>query len=177
MRTESLIADITTLDVDAVVNAANSKLLGSSGVDGAIHRAGGSEILKACEEIRRTTHKKGLPTGEAVITTAGKMPSRFVIHTVGPIHNILKDQSALLEACYINALRLADEHKCKSVAFPAISTGIYGYPKDEAARISFDAVKKAEEGLNHIERVIFVFHDKEHHNLFLEVTGFEKVDS
>jgi O-acetyl-ADP-ribose deacetylase (regulator of RNase III) len=135
------VGDITKQDVDALVNAANSTLLGGGGVDGAIHRAGGPAIVEACREIRRTTYPDGLPTGEAVITTAGELPARYVIHTVGPIYGRHRGQEAeLLAACYQNSLSLAAQNNLTSIAFPAISTGAFGYPLHEAARISSVAI-------------------------------------
>lgn len=135
------VGDITRQDVDAIVNAANSSLMGGGGVDGAIHRAGGPAILEACREIRRTQYPNGLPTGEAVITTAGDLLARYVIHTVGPVygqHNGTEAQ--LLAACYKNSLRFASSHSLPSVAFPAISTGVFGYPLSEAAAVSSQAL-------------------------------------
>ncbi|HEX4900136.1 MAG TPA: O-acetyl-ADP-ribose deacetylase, partial [Pyrinomonadaceae bacterium] len=129
-----IIGDITQQQVEAIVNAANSSLLGGGGVDGAIHRVGGPEILAECRDIRRTSHPQGLPTGEAVITTAGRLPAKHVIHTVGPIYGSHNGtEAALLAACYENSLTLAASHSLSSVAFPSISTGAYGYPKPEAA--------------------------------------------
>ncbi|HKA31667.1 MAG TPA: macro domain-containing protein, partial [Candidatus Binatia bacterium] len=116
------VGDITREEVDAVVNAANSTLLGGGGVDGAIHRAGGPEIKKACEEIRRTRYPDGLPTGQAVLTTAGGMAAKCVIHTVGPVYSQSQDKSAQLAACYTNSLALAAENALRTIAFPAIST-------------------------------------------------------
>ncbi len=134
-RVEVVVGDITTLAVGAVVNAANSALLGGGGVDGAIHRAGGPEILAACRVLRRDLWPQGLPTGEAVATTAGAMPCDEIIHTVGPIWSeVPGDPEDLLGRCYRSCLRLAAERGHASVAFPAISTGVYGYPKDEAVR-------------------------------------------
>jgi O-acetyl-ADP-ribose deacetylase (regulator of RNase III) len=134
--------DITREASDAVVNAANSSLMGGAGVDGAIHRAGGAQILEACLEIRRTRYPEGLPTGEAVITTAGLLPARYVIHTVGPIWGQHAGREAeLLAACYRNSLALAAEHKLGSIAFPAISTGAYGYPQEEAAGVASEAIR------------------------------------
>ena len=128
--------DITEEAVDAIVNAANSTLLGGGGVDGAIHAKGGPAILEECEKIRATTHPDGLPTGEAVITTGGDLPAKHVIHTVGPIYGDHNGQEAeLLASCYRNSVRLAVEHGLASIAFPSISTGAYGYPKDEAATV------------------------------------------
>jgi O-acetyl-ADP-ribose deacetylase len=132
-----LAGDITKQRVDAIVNAANSTLRGGGGVDGAIHEAGGPEILAACEELRRTRYPQGLPTGEAVITTGGRLPARYVIHTVGPIKGVHGAADAeLLAACYRHSLTLAAQHGLRSVAFPAISTGVYGYPRDEAAAVA-----------------------------------------
>ncbi|MBV9209157.1 MAG: O-acetyl-ADP-ribose deacetylase [Acidobacteria bacterium] len=158
-RVVVLTGDITRQEVDAVVNAANSTLLGGGGVDGAIHRAGGASILEECREIRRTQYPEGLPTGEAVITSGGHLPARHVIHTVGPIYGEHRGREAeLLAACYINSLRLAAEHGLASLAFPAISTGIYGYPRAQAAAVSSEAVKgflKSDDKL--IEEIRLVF--------------------
>jgi O-acetyl-ADP-ribose deacetylase (regulator of RNase III) len=141
-RVRVLVGDITRQEVDAVVNAANSTMLGGGGVDGAIHRAGGSIILEECRELRRTRYPEGLPTGEAVVTTGGNLPARFVIHTVGPIYGQHNGREAqLLAACYLNSLRLAAERALESVAFPSISTGAYGYPREEAAPIVSEAIK------------------------------------
>ena len=128
--------DITEQDVDAIVNAANSTLLGVGGVDGAIHRKGGARILEECREIRRTEYPQGLPTGKAVITTGGNLTARFVIHTVGPIYGRHDGAEAdLLADCYRNCLSLATENSLETIAFPSISTGAFGYPKHEAAKI------------------------------------------
>lgn len=124
--------DITTCEVDAIVNAANSSLLGGGGVDGAIHRAGGSEILQACKKIRADALPEGLPTGEAVATTAGRLPATWVIHTVGPVHAKKTDHTELLRSCYRSSLTVADEIGAATVAFPLISAGVYGWPKDDA---------------------------------------------
>ncbi len=130
------VGDITAENVDAVVNAANSSLLGGGGVDGAIHSKGGSEVLRACRLIRQDQFPDGLPTGEAVITTAGNLPAKYVIHTVGPVYGENGGRDAdLLAAAYENSLRLAAENGLSSIAFPSISTGVYGYPKDEAAQV------------------------------------------
>lgn len=135
------VGDITREAVDAIVNAANSSLMGGAGVDGAIHRAGGPAILDECRRIRRTKYPQGLPTGEAVMTTAGELPSRHVIHTVGPIFGQHRGQEAeLLAACYKNSLRLAAQNSLASISFPAISTGAYGYPLAQAARVSSAAI-------------------------------------
>src|SRR3954471_9713861 len=131
-RVTVVVGDITTQDVEAVVNAANSSLLGGGGVDGAIHRAGGPQILQECREIRQTRFPEGLPTGEAVVTTGGKLPALYVIHTVGPIYGHQGGKEAeLLANCYHNSLTLAVEKNLTSVAFPSISTGVYDYPRDE----------------------------------------------
>lgn len=126
--------DITTFDVDAIVNAANHSLLGGGGVDGAIHRAGGKAILRECQRLRETEWPDGLPTGEAVATTGGDLPARHVIHTVGPTWAETKDKSELLRSCYRNSLRVADELGARTLAFPLISAGVYRWPKDDAVR-------------------------------------------
>lgn len=152
------VGDVTREGVDAIVNAANSTLLGGGGVDGAIHRAGGPEILEACRRIRATRYPKGLPTGEAVITTGGRLPARHVIHTVGPIYGRHGgDEARLLAACYENSIALADENALRTIAFPAISTGVYGYPKDEAARVALAAIRLALERHPSITEVRLVF--------------------
>ena len=142
-RVRVVVGDITRQATDAVVNAANSTLLGGGGVDGAIHRAGGPAILEECRELRRTRYPEGLPTGEAVATTAGLLPARFVIHTVGPVWGEHAGREPeLLAACYRNSLALAARSELTTVAFPAISTGVYGYPKPEAAAVASLAVKE-----------------------------------
>ena len=152
------VGDLTHEAVDAIVNAANSSLLGGGGVDGAIHRAGGPDILAECREIRRTRHPDGLPTGQAVITSGGKLPARFVIHTVGPVYGQHGgDEARLLADCYRNAIALAAESALKTIAFPAISTGVYGYPKDEAARVSVAAIEAALKRYPQIEEVRLVY--------------------
>ena len=135
--------DITRLEVDAIVNAANHSLMGGGGVDGAIHRAAGPELKQACQHLRDTDWPDGLPDGEVALTDGFKLPARYVIHTVGPVYAKTKDKSHLLANCYRNALALADEHGCRSIAFPAISTGVYGYPFDEAARVVLDVLIEA----------------------------------
>jgi O-acetyl-ADP-ribose deacetylase len=161
--------DITRQNVDAIVNAANSSLLGGGGVDGAIHRAGGPAILSACRELRRTTWPSGLPTGEAVITPGGELPARFVIHTVGPIHGSHSgNEAALLASCYRKSLCLADEHGLRSIAFPAISTGIYGYPRSEAAAVSSRTIASALAELPRIREVRLVFFSPPDLAAFLE---------
>jgi O-acetyl-ADP-ribose deacetylase (regulator of RNase III) len=133
--------DITTLSVDAIVNAANSSLMGGGGVDGAIHRAGGPAILAACREIRRTRFPDGLPPGEAVETTAGALPARLVIHTVGPVwHGGTHGEEQTLHGCYQSCLEIAARRALQTIAFPAISTGVYGFPRDRAARIVWKTI-------------------------------------
>lgn len=173
-RVVVVVGDITQLDVDAVVNAANSSLLGGGGVDGAIHRAGGPEILHECREIRRTRYREGLPTGEAVITSAGKLPARYVIHTVGPIYGDEPDREAeLLAACYRNSLLLAREHALGSIAFPSISTGVYGYPKPEASAVSSRAIKEFLSLDGAIQQVRLVFFHERDARVFLDYHEFE----
>jgi len=163
-----IVGDITIQDVDVLVNAANSSLLGGGGVDGAIHRAGGPAILEACREIRRTQYPAGLPTGEAVITTAGNLPARYIIHTVGPVYGQHNGREAqLLSACYQNSLRLAASHSLKSIAFPAISTGAFGYPSSEAAAVSFEAVMEYLAGDDTVEEVRLVFFRRSDADAFL----------
>jgi O-acetyl-ADP-ribose deacetylase (regulator of RNase III) len=163
------VGDITQQDVDAVVNAANSSLLGGGGVDGAIHRAGGPAILEACKEIRRTEYPQGLPTGEAVITPGGNLLARYVIHTVGPIYGAHKGLEAeLLAACYRNSLRLASAHSLASIAFPAISTGVYGYPRDEAAAVASTALVEYLSGDDVLKQVRLIFFKRSDAEAFLE---------
>jgi O-acetyl-ADP-ribose deacetylase len=156
------VGDITKEEADAIVNAANSSLMGGGGVDGAIHRAGGPEILEACRRIRECEYPDGLPTGKAVITTGGRLPARYVIHTVGPIHGQHGGEEArLLAACYENAIALAAKNGLETIAFPAISTGVYGYPKDEAARVSRAAIDLALDRYPSIREVRLVFFSEE----------------
>ncbi|WP_433251118.1 O-acetyl-ADP-ribose deacetylase [Streptosporangium sp. CA-135522] len=147
--------DITAQDVDAVVNAANSSLLGGGGVDGAVHRRGGPEILQECRALRASRYGKGLPTGQAVATTAGRLPARWVIHTVGPVHSTSEDRSELLASCYRESLRVADELGATTVAFPAISTGVYGWPMDDGARIALSTVRRTPTGVAEVRFVLF----------------------
>ena len=137
--------DITRQQADAIVNAANSSLLGGGGVDGAIHRHGGPEILAACRELRAGAYPDGLPTGQAVATTAGRLPATWVIHTVGPVYSAREDRSALLASCYTESLRVAAELGARTIAFPAVSTGIYGWPAADAARIAVTTVHAGRE--------------------------------
>ena len=152
--------DITRENTCAIVNAANSSLMGGGGVDGAIHRAGGSKILEECRAVRQEQYPGGLPTGEAVATTAGDMPAKFVIHTVGPVYSRCGNHcETLLASCYSASLKAARELGCNDIAFPAISTGIYGYPKEEAARIAYTAVRNfLDEDQN--MQVTFIFHNQ-----------------
>lgn len=163
---QAKIGDITKECCDAIVNAANSSLLGGGGVDGAIHHAGGDKVLEACKTLRSSTYPDGLPTGKAIATTAGNMCSKYVIHTVGPIYSQCAEQcEALLADCYLNSLNEAVHLNCKSIAFASISTGLYGYPKDEAATIAYSTV------LNFLQdkkiEVIFVFHSQSDYDLFI----------
>lgn len=136
-----VLGDITEQDVDAVVNAANSSLLGGGGVDGAIHRRGGPEILAACRELRATRLPDGLPAGQAVATPAGRMPARWVIHTVGPVWSAKEDRSEVLASAFRESLRVAEDLGARTVAFPAVSAGVYGWPVDDAARIAVTTVR------------------------------------
>ncbi|WP_407549018.1 O-acetyl-ADP-ribose deacetylase [Streptomyces sp. Pv4-95] len=147
--------DITEQTVDAVVNAANSSLLGGGGVDGAIHRRGGPEILAACRALRASHYGRGLATGAAVATTAGRLPARWVIHTVGPVYAASEDRSDLLASCYRESLRVADKLSARTVAFPAISAGIYGWPLDDAARIAVETVRAARTAVEEVRFVLF----------------------
>jgi O-acetyl-ADP-ribose deacetylase (regulator of RNase III) len=203
-RVSVIVGDITLQKVDAIVNAANSTLLGGGGVDGAIHRAGGAGVLAECRELRRTRYPEGLPVGKAVATTGGKLRARFVIHTVGPIygrHNGREPE--LLAACYLNSLRIADENDLRTVAFPAISTGAFGYPREEAARVvsetlsnyltsedangdggvsmSGDKSLQARRGVQEIRLVFFSQRDAElfvrHHSFYSAQTRLHKKSS
>jgi O-acetyl-ADP-ribose deacetylase (regulator of RNase III) len=163
-----VVGDITQQRVDALVNAANSTLLGGGGVDGAIHRAGGPQILEECREIRRRRFPEGLPTGEAVITSGGNLPAPYVIHTVGPIRGAGGGWDAeLLAACYWNSLALAVQHNLSSVAFPSISTGAYGYPREEAAAVSSRAIEDFLTADNTLKAVRLVFYAMGDARLFL----------
>ncbi|MFZ4298348.1 O-acetyl-ADP-ribose deacetylase [Streptomyces cinereoruber] len=165
MRIVLVQGDITAEAVDAVVNAANSSLLGGGGVDGAIHRKGGPEILAACRKLRASHYGKGLPTGRAVATTAGRLPARHVIHTVGPVWSRDEDRSELLASCYRESLRVADELGARTVAFPAVSTGIYGWPMADGARIAVGTVRAAR---TEVEEVRFVLFDETAYRAFAE---------
>ena len=167
-RVTLVAGDLTADDADALVNAANSGLLGGGGVDGAIHRRGGPEILAACKELRRTRYPVGLPTGEAVATTAGKLRARWVIHTAGPRYWEHDDPSPLLARCHTEALRVADELGARTVAFPAISTGVYGYPVGEAAPVAVGAVLGA---VTRVEEVRFVLFSPDAYEAFRAALG------
>ncbi|HEY3103213.1 MAG TPA: O-acetyl-ADP-ribose deacetylase [Pyrinomonadaceae bacterium] len=167
-RVTVVVGDITKQDTDAIVNAANASLLGGGGVDGAIHRAGGPEIVNECREIRRTRFPEGLPTGEAVITTGGNLPALYVIHTVGPIYGEHGGKDAeLLANCYHNSLTLAVEKNLTSVAFPAISTGVFGYPQDEAARVSSKTIENFLSTDHQLKEVRLVFFQQRDADVFL----------
>jgi O-acetyl-ADP-ribose deacetylase (regulator of RNase III) len=165
------IGDITRETVDVVVNAANSSLLGGGGVDGAIHRRGGPAILAECRQIRQGAYRTGLPVGEAVATTAGDLPARWVVHTVGPVWSPAQDQSDLLAACYRNSLRVADELGARSIAFPAISTGVYRYPQAAAAEVALATVRECLPTLTNVEEVRFVLFSQDVHDTWAEVLG------
>jgi O-acetyl-ADP-ribose deacetylase (regulator of RNase III) len=163
-----LVGDITKQHVDVIVNAANSTLLGGGGVDVAIHEAGGPKILEVCREIRRTRYPSGLPTGEVVLTTGGRLTARHVIHTVGPIRiSGSQPDAAMLAQCYRNSILLAAEHGLRSIAFPAISTGAYGYPSEQAAPVVSRTIESSLIGMSVVEQVRLVFFDRGDANLFL----------
>jgi O-acetyl-ADP-ribose deacetylase len=174
-RVVVVVGDITRQNTDAIVNAANSTLMGGGGVDGAIHRAGGPEILEACREIRRLHHPHGLPTGEAVITTAGDLPARHVIHTVGPVYGQHGGREPeLLGACYQNSLALAVQHSLTSIAFPAISTGVFGYPPSEAAAVSSRTVMEFLATDDTVQEVRMIFFQQRDADVFLKNQRFGK---
>jgi O-acetyl-ADP-ribose deacetylase (regulator of RNase III) len=169
---EAVQADITTIRVDAIVNAANVSLLGGGGVDGAIHRAGGKDILEECIAIK--DKQGGCPVGEAVITTAGKLPAQYVIHTVGPIWNRNTTKAErLLANSYRNSLKLAVENGAKSIAFPNISTGIFGFPKMKAAEIAICTVEEFLSTYFQLEMVLFVCFDSENFNIYQRLLARE----
>ncbi|MDX3580147.1 O-acetyl-ADP-ribose deacetylase [Streptomyces sp. FL07-04A] len=169
MTTITLVqGDITRQSVDAIVNAANSSLLGGGGVDGAVHRRGGPEILADCRRLRASHYGKGLPTGQAVATTAGDLDARWVIHTVGPVHSATEDRSDLLASCYRELLRVADELGARTVAFPAVSAGVYGWPMDDAARIAVETVRAAR---TNVAEVRFVLFDEQAYGAFAGQVG------
>lgn len=147
--------DLTVLDVDVVVNAANSRLLGGGGVDGAIHRAGGPEVLAECRRLRETTLPDGLPAGEAVATTAGRMPARWVVHTVGPRYSTTEDRSATLRSAYTRSLAVAAALGARSVAFPLVSAGVYGWPLEDAVAQAVAAIRSSDAGIDDVVLVAF----------------------
>lgn len=156
MTTITLVqGDITRESADAIVNAANSSLLGGGGVDGAIHRRGGPAILEDCRKLRASHYGKGLPTGQAVATTAGELDARWVIHTVGPVYSQSEDRSDLLASCFRESLRVADELGARTVAFPAVSTGVYRWPMEDAARIAVETVRNAPTAVEEVRFVLF----------------------
>jgi O-acetyl-ADP-ribose deacetylase (regulator of RNase III) len=160
------VGDITEQDVDAVVNAANSSLLGGGGVDGAIHRRGGPAILEECRTLRASRYGRGLPAGQAVATTGGRLPARWVIHTVGPVWSATEDRSDVLASCYRESLRDADRLGARTVAFPAISTGVFRWPMADAARIALSAVRDTR--TDHVAEVRFVLFGQEAYDVFEE---------
>lgn len=168
MEIELIRGDITKQQVDAVVNAANSSLLGGGGVDGAIHRAGGPQILAECKAIR--ARQGGCPTGEAVITNAGDLPAKKVIHTVGPVWKDGRSgEPEKLHSCYVHSLQLAEKHGLRSIAFPNISTGVYGYPKEAAAAVAVAAVRGFQSEV--VEQVRFVCFDEENYRIYEKLLG------
>ncbi|MFE8948737.1 O-acetyl-ADP-ribose deacetylase [Streptomyces sp. NPDC007856] len=169
MTTITLVqGDITRESADAIVNAANSSLLGGGGVDGAIHRRGGPAILEECRALRASRYGKGLPTGQAVATTAGELDARWVIHTVGPVYSESEDRSDLLASCYRESLRAADELGARTVAFPAVSTGVYRWPMRDAARIAVETVRNTATA---VEEVRFVLFDERAYEAFARQVG------
>ncbi len=167
-RLEIATGDITSFDGEAIVNAANSSLLGGGGVDGAIHRAGGPAILAECESLRQGVFKEGLPPGSAVSTTAGKLGAKRVIHTVGPVwHGGLAGEAHILASSYRECLAIAEREALASIAFPAISTGVYCYPKTEAALVAFGAAKAFADSHTVPARIVFVFFKPEDARIFL----------
>ncbi len=174
MNIQLIKGDITKIEVDAIVNAANSRLAGGGGVDGAIHKAGGPSIMKECDLIRE--QKGGCPTGEAVITTAGNLPARKVIHTVGPVwrggnHN----ETILLRSAYENSLKLAESNKMTSIAFPNISTGVYGYPMEAAAETAIDTILRFRDRASSIKLVIFVCFDTPSYDIYHEMLSSSEI--
>lgn len=168
-RIEAIQGDITRLEVDAIVNAANSTLLGGGGVDGAIHRAAGPELLQACRALH------GCPVGEAKLTKGYRLPARYVIHTVGPVwRGGAQGEPEQLANCYRNAIALAQAHKLRSLAFPNISTGVYGYPKEAAAKVALSAVQETVGESSTLERILFVCFDTENYALYQEALGAGK---
>lgn len=165
---EVLKGDITKIEVDAIVNAANTSLLGGGGVDGAIHKAGGKAILEDCQKIR--SKQGGCKVGEAVVTTAGKLPAKFIIHTVGPVwNNGESNEEYLLLSAYSNSLKLALDYEIKSISFPNISTGIYKFPKEKAAQIAIQTVSDFLKTTDKIKRIVFVCFDEDNYKIYSEL--------
>ncbi len=174
MDIELTTGDITAQRVDAIVNAANNALLGGGGVDGAIHRAGGEAILEACRELRSSTLPDGLPTGKAVATTAGRLPAHWVIHTVGPVFATSEDRSALLRSAYTESLGVAAELGAETVAFPLISAGVFGWPKDDAIRQALTAIAGyGRDGARSVGSVTVVLFDRSTHDLAQRIRAAE----
>jgi O-acetyl-ADP-ribose deacetylase (regulator of RNase III) len=168
MKIQLVKGDITRIEADGIVNAANSRLAGGGGVDGAIHRAGGKSIMDELDKIRE--QNGGCPTGEAVITGAGNLPAKNVIHTVGPIWSGgTKGEAELLARAYMNSLKLANQFRLESVSFPNISTGVYGYPKKEAAKIAIQSVEEFLKSVSSVKRVIFVCYDEESFTIYHDI--------
>jgi O-acetyl-ADP-ribose deacetylase (regulator of RNase III) len=161
-RIEIMKGDITTLKVDAIVNAANTSLLGGGGVDGAIHRAAGPGLINECRKIG------GCPTGEARITGAHNLPTKYVIHTVGPIYHGKVEDPKLLSSCYLNSLKLAVKHDIASIAFPAISCGIYGYPIKEACKIAIDTTCNFLKQNSSLKKIVFILFSVDNYNVYTE---------
>lgn len=173
-RLEAIQDDITSLAVDAIVNAANTSLMGGGGVDGAIHRAGGPAILEECRAI--VARQGGCKPGQAVITTGGRLPARYVIHTVGPVWNGgSRNEAHTLARCYYCSLKLAHEYGVRSIAFPCISTGVYGYPQAKAAETALEAVESyLDEFPNHFERIVFCCFNEVDHGLYNQMLAAEE---
>jgi len=175
-RVHIVVGDITRQVVDAIVNAANASLCGGGGVDGAIHRAGGPEILAQCRDLRATRYPDGLPTGEAVATTAGRLPAQYVIHVVGPVWGQhAGDEATLLASCYRRAIALAVHAGCRSIAFPAISTGAYGYPRELAAATASGALRGALDEFATLDHLRLVFRAPADADVFSHNQRFDRL--
>ncbi len=167
------VGDITEEEVDAIVNAANSSLMGGGGVDGAIHRKGGPSILEECKKVRQTLYPNGLPTGKAVATNAGNLKAKYVIHTVGPVwYGGGSNEEELLKDAYKNSLELAEKLGCQTIAFPSISTGAYGYPKEKAAKVVYDLLKDYSKNPK-LKQIRLVFFSQSDFETFMKVVGNE----